>query len=110
MNCSSVTLSGSKCKQKAVQEGKCQAHLAHTCTICLELTKRSDKKLKCKHVFHNRCIIKWFEESIECPTCRMEQDDDPLIIFRTNIEENMRLKYKDAIKSLELELALRRRA
>jgi len=40
----------------------------------------------------------------------MEQDDDPLIIFRTNIEENMRLKYKDAIKSLELELALRRRA
>jgi hypothetical protein len=42
----------------------------------------------------------------------MEQDDDPLIIFRKNIEENIRLKYKDAIRSLEIELAqaLRRRA
>jgi hypothetical protein len=41
----------------------------------------------------------------------MEQDDDPLIIFRKNIEENMRIKYKDAIKSLEMDLAqaLRRR-
>lgn len=112
MNCSSVTLSGSKCKQKAVQDGKCQAHLLHTCTICLELTKRSDKKLKCKHMFHNKCIVKWFEESIECPTCRMEQDDDPIVIFRKNVEENMRIKYKDAIKSLENDLAqaLRRRS
>ena len=42
----------------------------------------------------------------------MEQDDDPIVIFRKNVEENMRLKYKDAIHSLEMELAqvLRRRA
>jgi len=35
----------------------------------------------------------------------MEQDDDPLIIFRKNIEENMRMKYRDAIRSLEVDLA-----
>jgi hypothetical protein len=42
----------------------------------------------------------------------MEQDDDPIVIFRKNVEENMRLKYKDAIMSLEVDLAhaLRRRA
>jgi len=106
-----MTLSGKKCKHMAIQDGKCRIHSQHACTICLELTNRSDRKLKCKHMFHDKCIIKWYEESIECPTCRMEQDDDPLIIFRKNIEENIRIKYKDAIKSLEYELsqALRRR-
>ena len=109
MNCSSVTLNGTKCKQKAVEDGKCRAHLSNTCAICLEPTKRTDKKLKCKHVFHNRCITTWFETSIECPTCRMEQDDDPLIVFRKHVEENMREKYRDAIRSLEVELARARR-
>lgn len=109
MNCSSVTLNGKKCKQKAVEDGKCRAHLETTCTICLEALKRTDKKLKCKHTFHSKCITTWFETSIECPTCRMEQDDDPIVIFRKNVEENLRLKYKDAIKSLESELARARR-
>jgi hypothetical protein len=78
--------------------------------VCLEEIKRSEcKKLKCKHNFHTKCIIKWFETSIECPQCRMEQDDDPIVIFRKNVEENIREKYKDAIKSLELEVARARR-
>jgi len=109
MNCSSVTLGGKKCRQKAVEDGKCRAHMTHTCTICLELTKRSDKRLKCKHMFHDKCIIQWFETSIECPTCRMEQDDDPIVIFKKNVEENIREKYRDAIRSLEVDLARARR-
>jgi hypothetical protein len=40
----------------------------------------------------------------------MEQDDDPIVVFRKNIEENMREKYKDAIKSLEAEVLRARRA
>ena len=110
MNCSSVTLTGKKCTKKAVQDGKCSAHLSQTCAVCLEETKRSDKKLKCKHVFHEKCIIKWFETSIECPQCRMEQDNDPIVVFRKNVEENMREKYRDAIRSLELEVARMRRS
>lgn len=109
MNCSSITLNGTKCKKKAVESGKCAMHIPKTCSICLEDVSRGEKKLRCKHVFHAHCIIKWFETSIECPTCRMEQDDDPIIIFRKNIEDNLREKYKDAIKSLELELARSRR-
>ena len=110
MNCSSVTLSGAKCKKKASQDGKCLAHLSQTCAVCLELTKRNDKKLKCKHVFHTKCIMTWFETSIECPQCRMEQDDDPIIVFRNHVEGNMREKYRDAIRSLEAEVARARRA
>jgi hypothetical protein len=39
----------------------------------------------------------------------MEQDDDPLVIFRKSVEENIREKYRDAIRSLELEVARARR-
>lgn len=109
MNCSSVTLNGAKCKQKAVEDGKCRAHLLHTCAICLEATKRSDKRLKCKHTFHQKCIMTWFETSIECPQCRMEQDDDPIVVFRKHVEDNIREKYRDAIKSLETEVQRARR-
>jgi hypothetical protein len=40
----------------------------------------------------------------------MEQDDDPIIIFRKNVEENMREKYREAIKSLEAEVLRARRS
>jgi hypothetical protein len=40
----------------------------------------------------------------------MEQDDDPMIVFKKKVEDNIRLKYKDAIKTLQDEvLYLRRR-
>jgi len=50
-----------------------------------------------------------FENSIECPLCRMEQDDDPIVVFRKHVEDNLREKYKDAIRSLEAEVARARR-
>lgn len=110
MNCSSVTRNGTKCRRKAVEDGKCSAHLSRTCAVCLEELKTSEsRKLKCKHAFHTRCIMRHFEESIECPLCRMEQDDDPIVIFKKTIEENMRLKYRDAIRSLEAEVVRARR-
>ena len=87
-----------------MQDGKCYTHLFQTCAICLEDVKPTDKRLKCKHRFHPKCIMKWFEESIECPTCRMEQDDDPIVMFKLSVEDALREKYKDAIKSLQEEL------
>jgi hypothetical protein len=39
----------------------------------------------------------------------MEQDDDPIVIFKKNVEENIREKYRDAIRSLEVDLARARR-
>ena len=104
MNCSALTRNGTKCKQKAIENGMCRAHLSSTCAVCLEETKRNDKKLKCKHMFHTKCIMKWFETSIECPQCRMEQDDDPIVVFRKNVEDNIREKYRDAIRTLQDEV------
>jgi hypothetical protein len=39
----------------------------------------------------------------------MEQDDDPIVVFRKNVEDNIRERYRDAIKSLEAEVARARR-
>jgi hypothetical protein len=54
------------------------------------------------------CILKWFEEHDECPTCRTEQDTDEIIIFKKQIEDNLRLKYQDAIRSLQHEVSILR--
>jgi hypothetical protein len=40
----------------------------------------------------------------------MEQDDDPIVVFRKAVEDNMRIKYRDAIRSLEAEVMRARRA
>lgn len=44
-----------------------------------------------------------------CPVCRVEQDGDPVILFKKAIEESMRATYADAIRSLELEVTRHRR-
>lgn len=53
--------------------------------------------------------MKWFEESDECPVCRTEQDSDPLIVFKRRIEDAMRIKYRDAIRTLEHQVHVLRR-
>jgi len=52
----------------------------------------------------------WYETSDECPVCRTEQDTDPVIIFKRRVEDAIRIKYRDAIRTLESQVqALRRR-
>lgn len=42
-----------------------------TCSICLEEIKNDRYELlKCPHVYHKKCIIKWLEKSHTCPECR----------------------------------------
>jgi len=112
--CSSVTATGVKCKNLAVADGQCSVHLVKTCVVCLEEIGRRPGTLKklspCKHEFHTKCIFTWFETSDECPLCKTEQDADPIIVFKKHVEENLRLKYRDAIKSLEAEVARLERA
>ena len=46
-----------------------------SCTICLETFKKNSVvlELNCHHYFHKRCINRWFDENINCPTCRKNQ-------------------------------------
>lgn len=41
------------------------------CPICLEEEKQIfARKLSCKHLFHDSCISRWFQEKKTCPCCR----------------------------------------
>ncbi|KAM3482996.1 hypothetical protein MY8738_003564 [Beauveria namnaoensis] len=57
-----------------------------TCMICYnEYGTRSPEDViekplrlpKCKHVFGDRCILKWFEDSDSCPYCRDKLQSEP---------------------------------
>ncbi len=61
------------------------------------------KRLTCGHSFHYKCIIQWFVTSEDCPTCRCKQSKDPIITFKDSVENELRRKYRDAIRTLEIE-------
>lgn len=80
--CCAVLRCGRPCcnKSKGVhpEEGPlCGVHLRVArrrveCSICMcEVRPRQRKQLECGHVFHRRCISKWFRRgSLTCPMCR----------------------------------------
>lgn len=42
------------------------------CSICFETIMANDLQcLPCAHVFHRRCLQRWFRESATCPECRL---------------------------------------
>ena len=100
------------CKNTVLMDGKCSRHLKQKCAICFEQVPSTNsaqsKRLSCGHSFHLKCILEWYIESDTCPICRVPQPNDPLIKFKNKLENNLRIKYKDAIQSLEREIRLLR--
>lgn len=113
MSCTALTLNGRKCRKTALRDSLCCVHLTQQCTICMEDVKSnntsSSKRLTCGHAFHTECIMHWFRMSNVCPVCRVEQNEDPLIVFKNVVEDEMRRRYTDAIQSLERQLTQYRR-
>ena len=98
----------STCGKPVLMDGFCCRHLKQTCRICFEevgsTNTISSKRLSCGHSFHPDCIMNWFVTSDECPVCRAKQEGDAILQFREKVEDSMRVKYKDAIDSLETEV------
>ncbi len=42
------------------------------CSICQQVYKEKEyaRELKCKHVYHKKCIDKWLKKNPSCPICR----------------------------------------
>lgn len=101
------------CKNLILMDGYCVRHLKQTCSICMEPVPSTNsckhKRLSCGHAFHLTCVIKWFPYSDNCPSCRKPQPNDPLVLYKQEIERNMRKTYKNAIESLEHEVTRLRR-
>lgn len=43
------------------------------CTVCSESFRKGEKirKLPCKHIFHETCIMPWLASNSTCPNCRL---------------------------------------
>jgi len=76
----------------------CSIHskLIDKCSICLGdinfnhqiflFNKNIGYELSCGHIFHYKCINKWFEKHDTCPYCRDLVNDDPIVLHRKKIE------------------------
>jgi|SaaInlStandDraft_6_1057023.scaffolds.fasta_scaffold223211_1 hypothetical protein len=46
---------------------------ADQCTICMQALGDSCEPLDCGHLFHTRCVLRWFQQgNSTCPLCRSE--------------------------------------
>ncbi len=104
---------GTTCQKVPCMNSRCSRHLKQTCLVCLEPTRSTNsagtKRLTCGHAFHTNCILTWFVTSDVCPACRTSQAGDPFLDFRNAIQDDMRAKYMDTIKSYEKEIKNLRR-
>ena len=52
--------------------------LNDNCSICqdpMEAGQETRTILACSHCFHRDCIDRWFQEHVQCPTCRHDVRD-----------------------------------
>lgn len=42
------------------------------CSICMEPFNTNTIKLSCEHMYHEECIVEWFQRSKRCPLCNNE--------------------------------------
>jgi hypothetical protein len=40
------------------------------CSICFEELDDSSATLNCSHIFHKKCVERWFLRAATCPMCR----------------------------------------
>lgn len=101
-----MTKKGTKCRRSV----SCRWHKQDMCPICLEdVPFKQIHRTSCGHVFHSQCMLTWFVSSDECPVCRHEEKDDPVIIFKHNFHERISENYMETIQSLESDIAVYRR-
>ena len=63
-------------KNKRIKDGSVikETVSKNVCVICIDDYKSDNliREIKtCKHLFHVKCIDKWFEENHSCPECRI---------------------------------------
>ena len=83
------------------------------CPICMEQISSNKKTLKCQHIFHEKCILKWYQNSKynkyyddpyktgRCPICRNKSEE---LFYDDYFETYDDLTFKDKIKLISKRL------
>ena len=73
------------------------------CAICLENIDSPDKLISCVHLYHPKCIIRWYKKQTidgmtpSCPTCKKQYDS---YLFAIKILNKKIEKFQNMIDSL----------
>ena len=70
------------------------------CSICFEDIKNEREVLNCNHVFHEKCIEKWFSINHHCPLCRRSKFNKSMVEYEKNYYKNSK-KIKNMIISCD---------
>lgn len=82
---------------------KADADYRLACIICYNefgisnpegITEQAIRLPKCKHLFGDKCIKKWFEDSDSCPYCRDKLPSE-LVVKRSGLESTMRAMQRE---------------
>ena len=68
------------------------------CSICLTDITLNEKKLSCKHKYHERCINKWLEKKSTCPICRKEVGSEEPVLDYTLPEIRSRINRRRSVR------------
>lgn len=67
------------------------------CLICCEDVIRTGYavSVRCGHIFHGKCLLKWTETSNSCPVCRIEISKDHVtsLYFSNGLGQDDNYKY-----------------
>ena len=61
--------------EKEIKHYNLKQNKEENCSVCMmKLVKDQEvSELKCGHIFHKECIMKWLKEyNYKCPVCRAE--------------------------------------
>ncbi|XP_066581916.1 E3 ubiquitin-protein ligase RNF181 [Prorops nasuta] len=66
------------------------------CPVCLKDfdVGSQAKRMPCRHMFHNECIVPWLQKTNSCPLCRHELPTD---------DEDYELYKKEKLRAVERE-------
>jgi len=47
------------------------------CSVCCHSFNDGEiiRRLPCKHMFHNKCLMPWLEKHVTCPNCRLNLEE-----------------------------------
>ncbi len=78
------------------------------CPICHEINNKELFTTSCNHVFHKKCIDKWFKLKSTCPCCRTNL----LFLYMQVVSPNVTIRRyltRDAIDAIISRNFIRRR-
>lgn len=59
-------------RREKLRNGRGENRIGECCVVCHDCYKEGDRVmyLPCSHIFHEDCVMPWFEEHNTCPVCR----------------------------------------